>query len=45
VQRDIRDRVARLQPRARPQGSQFRLVYRPDQHDLLLISAEPAATI
>ena len=41
VQRDIRVRVARLQPHARPSGSQFRLVYRPDQHDLLLISADP----
>jgi hypothetical protein len=40
VQREIRDRVARLQPRARPSGSLFRLVYRPDQHDLLLISAD-----
>jgi hypothetical protein len=45
VQRDIRDRVARLQPRARPQGSLFRLVYRPDQHELLLISAESTTTI
>ena len=45
VQRDIRDRVARLQPRARPQGSLFRLVYRPDRHDLLLISAESKPTI
>lgn len=40
VQREIRDRVARLQPRARPQGSLFRLVYRPDRHDLFLISAD-----
>jgi len=41
VQREIRDRVARLQPRARPSGSLFRLVYRPDQHDLMLVSADP----
>jgi hypothetical protein len=45
VQRDIRDRVARLQPRARPQGSLFRLVYRPDRHDLFLITADPSTTI
>jgi len=40
VQREIRERVARLQPRARPQGSLFRLVYLPDRHDLFLISAD-----
>jgi hypothetical protein len=44
VQRDIRVRVARLRPHARPSGSQFRLVYRPDQHDLFLISADPKNT-
>lgn len=40
VQRDIRVRVARLRPQARPSGSLFRLVYRPGQRDLLLIPAE-----
>ena len=45
VQRDIRDRVARLQSRARPEGSLFRLVYRPDRHDLFLIPADPNTTL